>query len=100
MCPKRIPGEVHIGNTQVGGAPIIHPPVINGEEKMNWIERRALKKYGKMGDLWFYRCLNCQRLVTANQIAKGGCVCQAARVAPAHLSWWETVKMNLGLFYV
>ncbi len=28
MCPKRIPREVYIGKTQVGGSPIIHPPVI------------------------------------------------------------------------
>jgi len=67
---------------------------------MTWIEKRALKKYGKIGDYWFYRCLTCGKLVTARQIALGGCTCRASRVSPANLTWWETVKVNLGLFYV
>lgn len=76
--------------------------VLPHELQQNWLERR-LEAYlagwhgrGEAHQYSYYRCLGCRRLVSWNQIRRGGCDCgMSNKLSPTNVRWWETAQLLL-----
>ena len=60
-----------------------------------WVQRYLVWWHGAGAEsqYLYYRCADCRRLVTWNQIRLGGCRCMGAKVRPASLTRWEKTRL-------